>query len=75
MLIEFLYQKFKFIIYCTLLPLYLASHICLDSLCGKNDELITEMKDILWELEVTGLEEIKVNINDYPELRDHKDNV
>ena len=49
MLIEFLYQRFKLIIYCTLLPLYLISHLCLEIFCSLNSGLITEMRNTIWD--------------------------
>ena len=60
MLIEFLYQRFKLIIYCTLLPLYVASHLCLDGLCGKNDHLITAMRDVVWEKTADSSDKVRI---------------
>ena len=66
MLIEFLYQRFKTIIYCTLLPLYIASHFCLEKFCSENDLLITEMRDAIWGGSLHEGENIRVQ--DYPRL-------
>jgi len=68
MLIEFLYQRFKTIIYCTLLPLYIASHFCLEMFCSKNDSLITAMRDAIWENTMDEGENIR--IQDYKRLVD-----